>query len=129
MEITVGMRAKAEMTVTDDFTAVAAGSGSLRVFGTPYMAALMEKAAVKALEPAMDEGSTSVGTRLEISHTAATPVGMKVWAEATVTSVDGRSVGFEVTAWDEKGKIGSGNHTRFVVNGARFTEKTYSKLG
>lgn len=123
MPITVGCTGRAETTVTQDNTAAAVGSGLVPVFATPYMIALMENAAVNALAPCMAEGEGSVGTRLEVTHDAATPVGMKVWAEARLTAVEGRKLTFSVQAFDEAGPIGAGTHERFVISVDRFLAK------
>ena len=128
MEITVGMKGKASTTVEREDTAYEVGSGSLLVYATPCMVALMEGAACEAIAKAMSEDKTSVGTELNISHLSATPVGLDVWAEAEVTAVDGNSITFNVVAYDEKGKIGEGTHKRYVVTSQRFLDKTYSKL-
>ncbi len=128
MEITVGMKGTASTTVEREDTAYEVGSGSLLVYATPCMVALMEGAACEAIASAMTEDKTSVGTELNISHLSATPVGLEVWAEAEVTAVDGNSITFSVTAFDEKGKIGEGTHKRYVVTSQRFLDKTYSKL-
>ena len=123
MPITVGCKGRAETTVTQENTAAAVGSGLVPVFATPYMIALMENAAVNALAPCMAEGEGSVGTRLEVTHDAATPVGMKVWAEAELTAVEGRKLTFAVRAYDEAGPIGGGVHERFVISVDRFLAK------
>lgn len=123
MSITVGCKGRAEATVTQDKTAAAVGSGLVPVFATPYMIALMENAAVNALAPCMAEGEGSVGTRLEVTHDAATPVGMKVWAEAELTGVEGRKLTFSVHAYDEAGPIGGGTHERFIISVDRFLDK------
>ena len=127
MDITLGLKGIAKETVSAENTAAKVGSGSLPVFATPIMVALMEKAACQALEGHLDEGSTTVGTMLNIEHVAATPVGMAVTAESTVTAVDGRKVCFAVAAYDEAGLIGKGKHERFIVNAERFTDKTNAK--
>lgn len=127
MEITVGLKGTVIETVNENTTAEKVGSGSLPVFATPMMVALMEKAACKALENSLDEGSTTVGTKIDIEHVAATPVGMEVTVTATVTAVDGRKISFSVEAFDEAGLIGKGVHDRFVVNAEKFTAKTYAK--
>ncbi len=114
--------------VTDINTAIAVGSGSLAVYATPAMVALMEKAACKALEPLLNEGETTVGTNININHISATPVGMKVSATAELISQEGRKFCFKVTANDENGLIGEGTHERFCVLSQKFTDKTYSKL-
>jgi predicted thioesterase len=128
MEIVVGLKGKAEAVVDDSNTAEAACSGALRVFGTPFMIALMEKAAWSSLQQALEPGKGSVGTRIDVAHTSATPVGMKVYAESVVTAVEGRKVTFRVTAYDEAGEIGSGEHERVIIDNDRFMERTYSKL-
>ena len=128
MSVTVGMKARVEDMVTAENTAIRAGSGTLPVFATPFMCALMEKAAWMAIAPALNEGDSSVGTKLNISHLSATPVGLKVWAESEVTAVDGKRIEFKVTAGDEKGLIGEGTHERFIVTDERFLAKTAKKL-
>ena len=128
MSVTVGMKVRVEDMVTQDNTAIRAGSGTLPVYATPFMCALMEKAAWMAIAPALNEGDSSVGTKLIISHLSATPVGSKVWAESEVTAVDGKRVEFKVTAGDEKGLIGEGTHERFIVTNERFLAKTARKL-
>ena len=128
MSVTVGMKARVEDLVTEQNTAISAGSGTLPVFATPFMCALMEKAAWMAIAPALNEGDSSVGTKLNISHLSATPVGLKVWAESEVTAVDGKRIEFKVTAGDEKGLIGEGTHERFIVTDERFLAKTARKL-
>ena len=127
MDIPVGAKGNAEMTVTPDKTAAAVGSGSLEVFATPWMIAMMELAACQALAPYYDEGQSSVGTKLEITHDAPTPPGMKVCAEAEVTEVDRRRIVFAVKAWDETGVIGKGKHERFLINTEKFLAKTEAK--
>lgn len=128
MTIPVGTKGRAEALVTRDNTAKAAGSGTLLVFGTPFMTALMEQAASESLSAFLEEGQSSVGTKLAISHDSATPVGMEVWAESEVTAVDGRKVTFTVRAFDEKGPIGAGEHERFLIRTESFLQKTYDKI-
>lgn len=127
-EIATGTKGTAQTPVTDDKLAVTMGSGSLKVFATPAMTALMEASACNCLEKYLDEGETTVGTELNIKHTAATPAGMNVTAEAVLTGVNGRELVFDVKAFDECGEIGSGTHKRFIVYSEKFIEKTYSKL-
>ena len=127
MSITVGTKGRAETVVTRENTAAAVGSGLVPVFGTPFMIALMENAAVDALAPYMEAGQGSVGTHLDVSHDAATPIGLKVWAEAEVTAVDGKALTFAVTAYDEAGVIGKGTHNRFVITVDRFLAKAEKK--
>lgn len=128
MEITVGMKGVAENLCEREDTALEVGSGSLLVYATPCMVALMEGAACEAIAEALPEGKTSVGTELNIRHLSATPVGLEVRAEAEVTAVEGSTITFQVTAFDEAGKIGEGTHKRVVISSQRFLDKTYGKL-
>lgn len=128
MEITVGMKGEVFSFVEKEDTAKEVGSGSLLVYATPCMVALMEGAACEAIEEAMDETRTTVGTELNIQHISATPVGMDVRAEAVVTAVDGKVITFEIHAYDEAGEIGRGTHKRVVVPTQKFLEKAYAKL-
>ena len=123
-----GLKGTAERTVERRDTAAEVGSGLLLVFSTPSMVALMEQAACDAIAAELEEGMTSVGTKLEITHDSATPVGMDVRAEAELLSVEGRKLSFSVTAFDEKGPIGKGRHERVIVNAERFLNRTYEKL-
>ena len=128
MPVTIGLKGRAETIVTDSNTAAAVGSGLVPVFATPYMIAIMENAAVNALLPVLSDGEGSVGTQLNVSHDAATPIGMKVWAEAEVIAVDGKKITFSVSAFDEAGPIGKGSHERFIINPERFLNKTQAKI-
>ena len=129
MSITVGCKGRAEATVTQDKTAAAVGSGLVPVFATPYMIALMENAAVNAVQAHLEEGQGTVGTKLEVTHDAATPIGMKVWAEAELTAVEGKKLTFSVKAFDEAGPIGGGTHERFIITVDRFLAKAEAKKG
>ena len=129
MSIPVGIKGRSETVVTEQNTASAVGSGLVPVFGTPFMIALMENAAVNALEPYVEAGQGSVGTHLDVSHDAATPIGLKVWAEAELTAVEGKALTFSVTAYDEAGPIGKGTHNRFLIDVDRFLAKTEKKKG
>ena len=126
--LTTGIKAVTEVTVDESNTAKSMGSGSLDVFATPAMIALIEKAACNVLEGKLGDGMTSVGTKLDVAHIAATPEGMKVTAEAELIEIDDRRLVFSVIAKDEKGIIGKGTHERFIVNAEKFTAKTYSKV-
>ena len=128
MELSVGLKSRIVEEVIDDSTALSIGSGSLPVFAAPKMVALMEKASCKAIEAALNEGLTSVGTLVNVEHLSATPKGMKVTVESVVTAVDKRKVCFEVVAFDEAGIIGKGTHERFIVDSERFLAKTNAKL-
>lgn len=126
----IGMKHGVEIAVTEENTAAKAGSGSLMVFGTPYMVALMENAALTLLAATLPEGKGSVGIALNITHSAPTPVGMTVRAEAEVTNIsaNGKIIDFKVTAYDESGVIGEGTHQRAVIDNERFMAKANGKL-
>ena len=128
MSVTVGLKGRAAAVVNDSNTAQAACSGALPVFGTPFMCALMEEASWKSIASCLEEGQSTVGTRLNVSHDSATPVGMKVWAESEVIEVDGKRLVLKVSAYDEKGLIGQGTHERFIVTNQRFLTKCAGKL-
>jgi predicted thioesterase len=108
-------------------TAPHVGSGKIKVLATPVMVSLMEEAALNAVEGLLPPGHQTVGTRLNISHTAATPVGMRVTAHAELSRIDGRRLTFRVSARDEKELIGEGMHERIIVNVARFDQRTQEK--
>lgn len=128
MEITIGLTGEVSTLVEREDTAKEVGSGSLLVYATPCMTALMEGAACEALSGILPEDKTTVGTELAIKHLSATPVGMEVRAIAEVTAIDGSMITFQVTAFDEAGKIGEGIHKRAVITVQRFLDKTYAKL-
>jgi predicted thioesterase len=128
MSIEIGLKGLANSVVTDQLTAQAAGSGTLAVYGTPYMVALMEQAASTSLVPYLEPGQSTVGVRLDISHLSATPVGMEVGAESEVIAVDGKKVIFRVRAYDRAGLIGEGMHERVLITADRFVQKCYAKL-
>ena len=128
MEIIPGMKGEAFNLVEREDTAYEVGSGSLLVYATPCMVALVEGAACEAIADALSDTQTTVGTELNIKHTSATPVGLEVRAEATVTEVDGKMITFEVRAFDEAGEIGCGTHKRVIVSTQRFLDKAYEKL-
>ena len=128
MEITIGMKGMADTCVEREDTAKEVGSGDLLVYATPCMVALMEGAACEAIQAALQETETTVGTALNIEHISATPVGLEVRAEAEVTAVEGKVITFAVTAYDEAGPIGHGTHKRVIVNTQKFLDRTYGKL-
>ena len=111
---------KVEITVQECDTAIVHKSGGLPVYATPAMIALMENAAFSLLK---NEDKDSVGTEMNVKHTRACLVGAKVYAEATVTGVNGNWVTFNVAAYDEKGEIGNGNHTRYIIDPEKFMAK------
>jgi len=122
-----GMTARIERTVTDEDTAVRFGSGEVSVFATPMMIALMEKAALSAVDPQLPAGYATVGTTVEISHLAATPVGMQVYATAELVEINGKKLKFKIEAFDEKEKIGEGWHGRYIIQTEKFLESTRKK--
>lgn len=123
----IGMTNSLEEVVTEKNTALALGSGSLKVFATPAMIRLIEEAATELVEKNLPLELTSVGTSIKINHTAPTPIGMKVSAEVKIISVEGRKIIFEVVAFDERGEIGRGTHERFVVDKKKFQSKANDK--
>ena len=125
--LTVGLEKSVSMVVTESDTALAVGSGSLKVLATPKMLALIEKAAADLVEENLPEEWTSVGISLNVAHTAPTPVGMQIRAEAELVELDGRKIIFEVAAFDECGEIGRGRHERFIVNREKFQLKADAK--
>lgn len=122
-----GIKGKVEAIVNEHNTAKFVGSGSLDVFATPSMVGLMEQAAQVSVAPYLEEGQGTVGTKLEITHDAATPLGMKVWAESELVEIDRRRLVFEVAAYDECGRIGGGRHERFIIDNAKFIAKANAK--
>lgn len=127
MEWKIGVTGTAELTVTEAQTAKAVGSGNLTVFSTPHMVALMEEAACQCIKSDLEPGQSSVGTKLDVAHVSATPVGMTVRAEATLIAAEGRKLTFSVRAFDEAGLIGEGTHERFLILEEKFLKKTYEK--
>lgn len=122
-----GLSAEVDVRVGDLDTAVRRGSGSVPVYATPALVALMEIAAVRALEGHMPAGYTSVGTHIDLRHLAATPVGMRVCARAELTAVEGRKLQFHIQAWDEVEQVGEASHTRFLVNEDAFLTRANDK--
>lgn len=122
-----GMTAQVEKTVSEEDTAVKFGSGGVRVFATPMMIALMENAALNAVDPHLGEGFATVGLSLNVKHMAATPVGMKVSAKAELLSIEGKKLTFRIEAYDEQEMIGEGIHERYIIELAKFLERTGRK--
>ena len=125
--LSIGLKGLAETLVTEENTAAAMGSGLLPVFATPAMLALMEKAAADSVQPFLPEGQGTVGTRLEVSHLAATPIGLSVRAESELIAIDRRKLRFSVRAWAGDELIGEGEHERFIIDNTRFLEKALAK--
>lgn len=123
----IGIKGRVETVVNNSNTAKFVGSGELEVFATPNMIALMEQAAQASVAPHLEDGQGTVGTMLTVTHDAATPLGMKVWAESELIEVDRRRLVFDVKAYDECGLIGQGRHERFIINNEKFIEKANAK--
>jgi predicted thioesterase len=123
LEIPAGVKGKEELVVTFEDTAARYGSGLVEVFATPAMVALMEKTCLTSVRPYLPEGYGTVGIKIDVSHSRATPVGMRVTCESTLVEIDRRRLVFEVVAHDEKGEIGRGRHERFVIDTGKFMEK------
>ena len=126
-DLLAGLTADLEHVVTDADTAAKWGSGLVPVFSTPALVGLMEGAAIKALDGHLPAGQTTVGSRIGVSHLAATPVGMKVFARAELIAVEGRKLVFKIQARDEVEPIGEAEHERFLIDEARFLGKVQSK--
>ena len=124
----VGLKNSAEKIVGENDSALAVGSGSLKVLATPIMLAVMEKSAADLVEKILPEEFTSVGISLDIKHTAPTPIGMKIFAQAEIIAVEGKKIIFEIVANDECGEIGRGTHERFIVDRKKFQSKADSKI-
>ena len=125
--VKAGLKGRVDLTVGDEHTAPSIGSGAIHVLGTPVMINLMEAAALDAAEHLMPKGHQSLGIHVDISHFAATPIGMKVHATAEVKAVEGNRIRFHVEAHDEAGMIGKGTHERVVVNKERFDKRVQKK--
>lgn len=123
-----GIKGHQELTVTQELTAGRMGSGSLAVFATPAMLALMEKTAYTSVEEYLEPGWGSVGTSVELQHVAASPVGMKIVCDSELVRVEGRKLVFSVEAYDQQGLIGKAVHERFLVENETFQEKADRKL-
>lgn len=127
MSLVPGLTGEAHTTVTEASTAAAVGSGGIAVFSTPMMIALMENAALQAVQPYLAEGESTVGTLINIKHMAATPLGMQVRAVARLDAVEGRRLLFTIEAFDQVEKIGEGSHERVVITVERFLARVGQK--
>lgn len=125
--IELGTKGHYEQTVTDEVCADRIGSGLVKVFATPMMIALMEQTCNESVVPMLEAGQGTVGTHIDVSHCAATPVGMRVWCDSELIEIDRRRLVFKVAAYDERGIIGEGKHERFIIDTAKFQEKINSK--
>lgn len=126
-ELKPGISGGAKMTVAVGNTAMEVGSGGVPVFATPMLVAVMENAAVNALSGKLAEGMSSVGTKIEVAHTAATPLGMTVTAQAELLELDGKRLLFKVTASDEAGPVGEGLHERYIIDRTKFLDRMETK--
>lgn len=126
-DIKAGIIGEKSVAVTIDNTAVAMGSGTLRVFATPAMIALIEGCCAESVEDLLGEGITSVGTAVNIEHLSASPLGAGIFCKSTLTAFDGRRLDFSVEVYDNAGLIGRGTHTRFTVKAESFLKKAYAK--
>ena len=128
MELKTGIKNHSELTVTDNETAASAGSGGQPVFSTPHMIGLMETTAWSSVEPYMEEGKSTVGTRIDVRHLSASPIGAHISCESELIEIDRRRLVFRVTASDDAGPIGEGTHERFIIDIDRFMESAEAKL-
>lgn len=124
----IGIKGREELVVTEKYSAKTLGSGSLEVFATPAMVALMEKTAWRSVQSYLEEGQGTVGISLDIKHVAATPLGMAVTGESELIAIEGKKLTFSVKAYDEAGLIGEGRHDRFIIDNQRFQQKTNEKI-
>ncbi len=124
----IGTKHEVTVRVTQELSAKEMGSGTLEVYATPAMVALMEQTAAESVENLLEEGKTSVGTKIEVEHLAATPIGMEVTCKSELTAFENRKLVFSLEAYDEAGLIGKAYHERFIIDQERFLEKTYGKL-
>lgn len=122
-----GLNAEVRITVSETETATHLGSGLVPVYATPALVALMENAAVRALEGRLPPGQTTVGGQIDMRHLAATPIGIQVRAHAELIEVQGRRLRFRIQAWDEVELIGEASHVRYLVDEASFIEKVKNK--
>ena len=127
MDLTIGTKGTCQMTVGEADTALAHGSGTLQVLATPAMAALMERTAWQSIADQLPEGSTTVGTSLQLSHRAPTPVGATVTCESELVAQDRRSLTIEVAVFDEAGQVGKATHQRFIVDAEPFFAKAQGR--
>ena len=125
--VEIGIKGRLEETVTPEMSAARVGSGLVDVFATPMMIALVEKTCNESVLPYLEEGQGTVGTLVNVAHSAATPIGMRVWCESELVEVDRRRLVFKVKAFDECGPIGEGSHERFIIDTAKFAAKALSK--
>ena len=126
--VETGIKGSADLLVTKECSALHIGSGTVPVLATPMMIALMERTCRMSVKPYLEEGQETVGTHVNVSHVAATPLGMSVHCESELVEVDRHRLVFRVQVTDAAGLVGEGTHERFIVNVARFQAKTDTKL-
>ncbi|MGI6591022.1 MAG: thioesterase family protein [Eggerthellaceae bacterium] len=122
-----GIKGKATLTVSEKDTAIAHGSGTLKVLATPALVALMERTAWESIADQLEPGQTTVGTAMDMQHTAPTPIGMTVTCESELVAIDRRALTFKLTAYDDRGPVGTATHGRFIVDAEKFQGKADSK--
>ncbi len=127
MELKPGLTGEASMEVRVGNTAIEVGSGSVPVFATPMLVAIMENAAINAIAAHLPQGTSSVGTRVDCRHLAASPIGMKVTARAELVEVDRKRLLFQIEAFDEEEKVGEGQHERFLIDLEKFLGRSEEK--
>ena len=128
-KLEIGIKNQREMKVDETKSAVSAGSGTLLVFGTPFVAALMEQTAEESVRPYLEHGQATVGTKLVLNHTAATPMNRTVSCESELVAIDRRRLVFRVIVCDEAGQVADAEHERFIVDEEKFMAKANSRGG
>lgn len=123
----IGLKGREQVIVSLSKSAKEMGSGSLDVFATPALVALMEAASVNCVAGHLEQGKTTVGMSIDVKHTSPTPLGMTAGAESELVEIDGRRLVFKITAYDNAGVIGTAVHERMIVDGAKLTEKANAK--
>lgn len=126
--VEIGIKGSMTEMVTDGNTAMSVGSGTLPVYATPAMIALIEATASRSVAPFLEDGTSTVGTLLNVVHSSPSPVGMEITCDTELVEVDRRRLVFSVTVRDSVGEIGSGRHERFIVDDSKFMSKAQSKL-
>ena len=127
IKLKAGITGRQEITVDASVSAKKAASGEMDVFGTPFVIALMEKTADVSVREYLSDAQATVGTVVNISHIAATPMGMKAWGESELLEIDGRRLVFRVAVYDEVGKVAEGMHERFIIDKEKFMAKTENR--
>ena len=126
--LNTGIKNTMTIKVTNDKTAKVLGSGTLDVFATPAMVALMEQTAAQSVQPLLENGVTSVGTKINVEHLSADPVGIEVTCESTLVEIDNRRLVFDIVVSDKHSVVGKAYHERFLIKSESFMTKTNAKL-